>query len=89
MAKQPLKLRETQEDKDDSPALPETSAHSQKKAPEPGRFWLQIDRQTKSSYHTFEEAEAAGLIIKKRFSVVQVSVYDKGESTNTLLTLPA
>jgi hypothetical protein len=89
MPKQPLKLRETHDDSAEADTPPESSSHSQKKKAEPGQFWLQIDRQTKSSYSTFEEAEAAGLIIKRRFSVVQVSVYDKGESTNTLLTLPA
>lgn len=88
MPKQPLKLRETPDDSDETDTPPESNTHSQKKKAEAGQFWLQIDRQTKSSYGTFEEAEAAGLIIKRRYPVVQVSVYDKAESTNTPLTLP-
>jgi hypothetical protein len=38
---------------------------SQRKRPEVGRFLLQVDRQTKSSYATGEAAEKAGTVIKK------------------------
>jgi hypothetical protein len=62
---------------------------SQRKRPERGRFLLQIDRQTKASYDTEESAVAAGLAIKTRHPVVQVSVYDTVQTTNTLVTLPA
>lgn len=89
--KAPLVLRK---DAASLPAEPEDTApvavdnHSQKKKPEPGRFWLQVDRQTKSSYDTFEAAEANGLLIKKQYSLLQVAVYDKQESTNTVLECP-
>jgi hypothetical protein len=70
-----------------APSIPERQA--QKRATEPGRFWLQIDRQTKSSYETAEQAAAAGYVIKKSFSMVQVAVYDRKEGSNTILELPA
>jgi hypothetical protein len=61
----------------------------QKRRPEKGPFRLQVDRQTKDSFATFEEAEAAGLAIKKRHPVVQVSVYDTVKSENKIIELPA
>jgi len=62
---------------------------SQRKRPESGRFLLQVDRQTKSSYTTAETAEAAALAIKTGHPLVQVSVYDSVECQNTLVELPA
>jgi hypothetical protein len=62
---------------------------SQKRRPEAGRYRLQVDRQTKATYTTFEAAEAQGLIIKKKFSQVQVAIYDIQASANTILELPA
>jgi formylglycine-generating enzyme required for sulfatase activity len=62
--------------------------HSQRKRPEAGRFLLQVDRQTKGSYQTQEEAHKAGLAIKQDHPVVQVSVYDRVESINTLVQPP-
>ena len=49
---------------------------------------LQVDRQTKDSFATYEEAEAAGLTIKRRHPVVQVSIYDTVKSENTIIELP-
>lgn len=49
------------------------------------RFRLQVDRQTKSAFDTAEEAEAAGLAIKKAYPIVQVSVYDAEKSTQKTL----
>ena len=66
----------------------EAEIHSQRKRPE-GRYRLQVDRQTKASYDTFEEAQAQGLRIKEQFTHVRVAVYDAQESTNTVLELPA
>ena len=66
-----------------------TEARSQHKRPEAGRYLLQIDRQTKGSYQSHEAAETAGLAIKKSHPVVQVSVYDRIESTNTIVPTPA
>jgi hypothetical protein len=64
-------------------------AFSQRKRPEPGRYWLQVDRQTKGSYTSLEAAQAAALAIKKGYPIVQVGVYDRVESTNTIVELPA
>ena len=63
-------------------------APSQRKRPESGRYLLQVDRQTKASYLTAEAAQSAALVIKKGYPVVQVSVYDRVDSTNTLVELP-
>jgi hypothetical protein len=52
---------------------------------EKGPFRLQVDRQTKASFATFEEAAAAGLLIKKAYPVVQVSVYDTTSSTTKII----
>jgi len=56
--------------------------------PVEGRYRLQVDRQTKGSYATFEAAEAAGLKIKKNYPVVQVGVYDQVESVSKIIELP-
>jgi hypothetical protein len=40
------------------------------------RFRLEVDRQTKSSFPSFEAAETAAKAIKKAHPVVQVSIYD-------------
>jgi formylglycine-generating enzyme required for sulfatase activity len=60
----------------------------QRKRPETGRFWLQVDRQTKGSYATSEAAEAVGMTIKKAHPVVQVSVYDSVTTENKIIELP-
>ena len=44
--------------------------------PEGGRFRLQVDRQTKGSYATYEAAEKVGPVIKKEHPILQVAVYD-------------
>lgn len=100
MAKLPIKLREKPASENEATVQPEgadastqnkpetDAVSSQKRKPELGRFWLQIDRQTKRSFDTSEEAEAAGLLIKKNFSKLQVAVYDKEESANKILELP-
>jgi hypothetical protein len=62
---------------------------SQRKRPESGRYWLQVDRQTKGSYASLEAAQSAGLVIKTGYPIVQVSVYDSLESTNTVVEAPA
>jgi hypothetical protein len=62
---------------------------SQSKRPERGRYLLQVDRQTKGSYATAENAQAAAFIIKKKYPIVQVSVYDSVENSNTVLEPPA
>jgi hypothetical protein len=47
--------------------------------PTAARYRLQVDRQMKASFATFEEAEKRGKEIKKAHPVVQVSVYDAEE----------
>jgi len=74
--------------KDDSTEEME-EAFSQRKRPETGRYLLQVDRQTKGSYKTSEAAQSAALVIKKAHPVVQVSVYDSVDNTNTLVEAPA
>jgi hypothetical protein len=62
---------------------------SQRKRPERGRYLLQVDRQTKGSYTTSETAQAAAFVIKKKYPIVQVSVYDSVDNSNTLVEAPA
>jgi len=61
---------------------------SQRNRPEVGRYLLQVDRQTKSSYATTEGAEAVGLVIKTKHPIVQVSVYDSVDCVNKVIELP-
>ena len=61
---------------------------TQRKPAERGRFRLQVDRQTKGSYATYEAAEKAGLVIKKEHPILQVAVYDGVESVNKIIELP-
>ena len=49
------------------------------------RFRLEIDRQMKVSFASFEEAEKAGKAIKKAYPIVQVSVYDADEHRQQIL----
>jgi ferric-dicitrate binding protein FerR (iron transport regulator) len=60
----------------------------QRKRPDKGPFRLQVDRQTKESYGTYEAAEAAGLAIKKRHPIVQVVVYDTAKGERRIIELP-
>jgi hypothetical protein len=53
-----------------------------------GRFRLQVDRQIKSSYLTYEAAEQAGLLIKRAHPILQVAVYDAIDGVNKILELP-
>ena len=61
---------------------------TQRKRAEGGRFLLQVDRQTKASYATYEAAEQAGLGIKKEHPILQVAVYDGVEGVNKIIELP-
>lgn len=76
--------------KNDSAKEPEADEpFSQRKRPERGRYLLQVDRQTKGSYTTSEAAQSAALAIKKGYPVVQVSVYDSVDNSNTIVEVPA
>jgi hypothetical protein len=73
------------------PSAPEESVPepvTQRRQADSGRFRLQVDRQTKGSYATYEAAEAAGREIKKHHPVVQVAVYDGTDTVNTIIELP-
>jgi hypothetical protein len=59
----------------------------QRKRPDKGRFRLQVDRQTKASFMTSDDAEKAGLAIKKQFPIVQVTVYDSAEAVSKVIDL--
>jgi hypothetical protein len=59
-----------------APEEPVLELLGQRKRPEKGQFLLQVDRQTKTSYATYEAAEEAGLVIKRGHPIVQVAVYD-------------
>jgi hypothetical protein len=61
--------------------------HKQQKRSERGQFCLQVDRQTKTSYATYEAAEQAALVIKKAYPVVRVTIYDTVEHVNKLIEL--
>ena len=67
---------------------PAPEPFSQNRRPETGRFRLQVDRQTKASFTTYEAAEQAGMVIKKAHPVVRVAVYDAATSINRILDLP-
>jgi hypothetical protein len=61
---------------------------SQRKRPEPERYFLQVDRQTKASYRTSEAAHSAALEIKTRYPVVKVTIYDSTDGSHTLVERP-
>jgi hypothetical protein len=71
-----------------APAEPVPEPVTQRKQPDGGRFRLQVDRQTKASYATYEAAETAGKGIKKSYPILQVAVYDGVESVNKVIELP-
>jgi hypothetical protein len=58
----------------------------QRKQPD-ARYRLQVDRQTKRSFLTLDEAAAAGLVIKQAHPIVQVSVYDAIDCVNQMVGL--
>jgi hypothetical protein len=61
---------------------------AQRKRPDSGRFLLQVDRQTKESYTTYEAAEAAGLAVKKAYPILQVAVYDRVDGVTKMIEPP-
>src|SRR5262249_14139267 len=52
------------------------------------QFRLQVDRQTKASYPTFEAAKAAGLALKQNHPVLHIAVCDGKSGLSTLIDLP-
>jgi hypothetical protein len=61
---------------------------SQQKRAETGRFLLQIDRQTKGYFGSFDEAQSVGLKIKKSYPVIHVAIYDRVDHVHTLISAP-
>jgi hypothetical protein len=47
-----------------------------------------VDRQSKTSYATYEAAEEAALAIKKVHPMLHVAIYDVVEGVNKLIELP-
>jgi hypothetical protein len=70
------------------PEVPALEVFSQRKKPEIGQFRLQVDRQTKASFLTYEAAEVVGLEIKKAHPIVRVAVYDAVECVNRVIEVP-
>jgi hypothetical protein len=70
------------------PEEPAEEQFGQRRRPDNGPFLLQVDRQTKETYATYEEAEAAGWAIKKRHPIVQVTVYDNLKGERKIIELP-
>lgn len=69
-------------------AGPPPELSSQRKRPERGPFCLQVDRQTKASYATYEAAEKAGLVVKKGHPILHVEVWDIVGGVNKVVDLP-
>ena len=67
---------------------PAQELFSQRRKPEIGQFRLQVDRQTKATFSTYEAAEEAGREIKNVHPVVRVAVYDTVECSNWIIGLP-
>jgi hypothetical protein len=61
----------------------------QGKRSEAGNFQLQVDRQTKLFYGTYEAAERAGVAIKQSHPIVQVSIYNAAEGSMKIIELPS
>ena len=57
----------------------------QKRVEEAGRYWLQIDRQTKNSYDDLSLAQAAGEQMKKKFPQIHVALYDRQSGLHSVL----
>src|SRR5580700_4150719 len=85
MAPRQMKMPEKPEklEKPEKAEAEQEEHFSQRKRPELGRYLLQVDRQTKGSYMTAETAESAGLAIKKKYPIVQVTVYDSVDCAST------
>jgi hypothetical protein len=83
-----MALRSKMLTKETEPEDPVQELLSQRRKPDVGQFRLQVDRQTKASFATYEEAEAAGMVIKKGHPVVRVSVYDTIECINRTIEPP-
>ncbi|MGP0091787.1 MAG: hypothetical protein ACLPKB_17780 [Xanthobacteraceae bacterium] len=82
-----LKGRQAKDDRAVSVSGDTPIAPTPREQPE-NQFRLQVDRQTKASYTTYEAAEAAGLAVKQNHPIVQVAVYDAKAGVNKVIELP-
>ena len=82
----PRQIKRHVKDKSDKAA---DEIFSQRKSPESGRYLIQVDKQTKASYETAEEAHSTVLEIKKGYPVVRVSIVDSIENSSRLVELPS
>ena len=73
---------------DPAPAETLPEGLSQHKRLETGRYRLEVDRQMKKSFMSFEEAQIAGLAIKSKHPIVRVAIYDITEGINTDIQAP-
>ena len=85
-----MALQQTNNSSTKAPSVDKAAANpsGQGKRPEMGQFQLQVDRQTKVSYATYEAAERAGMAIKQSHPIVQVAVYNAGEGSRKIIELP-
>jgi hypothetical protein len=84
-----MALRSKMLSKDPELEEPAQELFSQRRKPDVGQFRLQVDRQTKASFVTYEAAEAACMVIKKAHPVVRVAVYDAVKCVNRIIELPS
>jgi len=69
-------------------AVEETpEVHTQGKRPPAGRFHLQVDRQTKKSFSTSEAALEEAVILKRKYPLLQVVIYDSIELSRAVTEL--
>jgi hypothetical protein len=85
-----MALRQTSKSITKGPGVDKAAANpsGQGKRPETGQFQLQVDRQTKVSYGTYEAAERAGVAIKQSHPIVQVAIYNAVEGLRKIIELP-
>src|SRR5258708_14310004 len=67
---------------------PAQELFSQRRKPELGQFRLQVDRQTKATFSTYEAAAEPGKEIKKGHPVLQLPVDDTFECSKWVIELP-
>lgn len=84
----PMALRDKTVIKGPHSKEPAQDLFSQRRKPESGQFHLQVDRQTKATFSTYEAAEKAGKEIKRGHPVVRVAVYDTVECSDWIIEVP-